>query len=136
MATEAKINKAVAVIYRALAKENPVPYFALGEGDDALVLAYRRKGGVLEAGGEQWEALQSGVFKRCLKISGIQRGFTFLFASPLFEEDLRDALEGHLQPLDDEQLDLDLAKASMQSVLWGSANVYRPTTICVFRRGS
>lgn len=117
MLTDGQIRRAARAVKNSFDKG--IPFLKFGDGDDALVLCYRRKGETIESDECESDLLvhQTAVFKRCLKFSGDRKGFTFLPISHLTEDDLADALPRHLENLDFatvETLPMDAAYQTMQ----------------------
>jgi hypothetical protein len=91
MHDESSIERAAS----AISKYAPqIPFLKFGEGEDQLVLAYRKKGAAIEdeACDQDFEALQTGVYRRFRKISGGREGFTWMRLCSIEEDDIRDAL--------------------------------------------
>jgi hypothetical protein len=116
MHDESSIERAASAISRYSPQ---IPFLKFGEGADQLVVAYRKKGAVIddEACDEPLEALQTGVYRRFRKISADREGFTWMRMSSIEEDDVRDALIERFNAMshvDIESLPLDAAYQVMQ----------------------
>lgn len=71
-----------------------VRFLKFGEGEDALLLAYRKRGEKIHdfSCTMDFEAMQTGVYKRCLKESAGEKDFVYLYYAPLIDDYLEDAL--------------------------------------------
>ncbi len=104
----------------AISKYAPhIPFLKFGEGPEQLALAYRKKGTTIEdeACDHNFEALQTGMYRRFRKISGDREGFTWMRMSSIEEDDIRDALIENFNAMshvDIESLPLDAAYQVMQ----------------------
>ncbi len=116
MHDESSIDRAASSISRYAPQ---IPFLKFGEGPEQLALAYRKKGTVIDddACEEEFEALQTGVYRRFRKISGDRDGFTWMRMSSIEEDDIRDALIERFNAMshvDIESLPLDAAYQVMQ----------------------
>jgi hypothetical protein len=116
MHDESSIERAASAISRCAPK---IPFLKFGEGADQLALAYRKKGGIIddEACEEQFEALQTGIYRRFPKISNGREGYTWMRISSVEGDDIRDALSERFQAMsyvDIESVPLDAAYQVMQ----------------------
>ncbi len=100
-----------------------IPFLRFGEGNEALVLAYRKRGEEIDDPDcdNLFEALQQGVFKRCLKISGDRTEFVYLYFAPLTDEYLDDALSPSLEALPPEVLETIPYDCAFQVMRWNKA---------------
>ncbi|NTF17219.1 hypothetical protein G6L37_02085 [Agrobacterium rubi] len=96
-----------------------IPFLKFGEGENQLVLCYRKRGQIIEDEecDSDSEALQSGVFRRFRKISGDVEGFTWMRISSISDDEILDALIERFHSMshvDIESLPLDAAYQVMQ----------------------
>ncbi len=70
--------------------EKGVPFLKFGEGDSAVILCQRRAGEEIDYPGceDIRVALEDGVFKRYVKMSGEEKSFVFLGVAPFSPNDV------------------------------------------------
>ena len=121
MATQEQRAKAVNAIISSF--QGGIPFLKFGEGDDALVLAYRKRGQEIDDPqcDQLFVAMDDAVFKRCIKETGGERSFTYLAYSPLAADHLDDALAATFDNLPFETMEIMPMDAAYQSMQWESA---------------
>lgn len=100
-----------------------IPFLKFGDGAEALVLAYRKTGEVIEDPDSKdcFEVLESGVFKRCIRQRGDERSYTYLRFSSLEPEQLQGALSSSFESLPFETMEILPMDAAFQSMQWEEA---------------
>jgi hypothetical protein len=116
MHDESSIERAASAISKYATQ---IPFLKFGEGADQLVLAYRKKGAVIEdeACDDDFEALQTGVYRRFQKFTGARESFTWMRISSIEEDEIRDALIERfnaMSHIDIESVPLDAAYQVLQ----------------------
>lgn len=120
LATEQQRQRAVRSIVSAF--KTGIPFLKFGEGENALVLAYRRKNEEIDDPDcdETFIATSSAVFKRCLKLSAGKTTYTYLGFAPLIDDYLDDALAATFDALDPVAIEALPIDAAFQAVQWQS----------------
>jgi hypothetical protein len=126
MATADQIFNATRAIRQGFDKG--IPALKFGEGENALVLCRRRKGEEIEIDNENAvEALTDAVFKRCLKVVGEARSFTYLAVAPFYPDG--DDLAVYLEGLDHETLEILPMDAAYQVMQFEAAEARQRRTV-------
>lgn len=123
MATQEQRFKAVRAIISSF--QGGIPFLKFGEGDDALVLAYRKRGAEIDDPecDQLFVAMDDAVYKRCVKESGGERSFVYLAFSPLAADHMDDALAATFDSLSYETMEIMPMDAAHQSIQWENAQV-------------
>lgn len=97
-----------------------IPFLKFGEGPEALVLAYRKRGAEIDDPecDQLFVAMDDAVYKRCIKESGGERTFVYLAYSPLEADCLDDALAITFDSLSYETMEILPMDAAHQSMQW------------------
>jgi hypothetical protein len=121
MATQEQRFKAVRAIISSF--QGGIPFLRFGEGEEALVLAYRRRGAEIDDPecDQLFVAMDDAVYKRCVKESGGERSFVYLAYSPLSADHLDDALAATFDSLSHETMEILPMDAAHQSMQWENA---------------
>jgi hypothetical protein len=121
MATREQRFKAVRAIISSF--RGGIPFLKFGEGDDALILAYRKRGAEIDdpACDQLFVAMDDAVYKRCVKESAGERRFTYLAYSPLDADYLDDALAATFDSLPFDTMEIMPMDAAHQSIQWENA---------------
>lgn len=100
-----------------------IPFLKFGDGADALVLAYRRRGAEIDDPDcdQLYVAMADAVYKRCIKISGGEKSFTYMAYSPLSADHLDDALAATFDSLPFETMEIMPMDAAYQLMQWENA---------------
>jgi hypothetical protein len=118
MATQEQRFNAVRAIISSF--QGGIPFLKFGEGDDALVLAYRKREQEIDDPecDQLFVAMTDAVYKRCVKESGGERSFIYLAYSPLAADDLDNALSATFDGLPFETMEIMPMDAAYQSIQW------------------
>jgi hypothetical protein len=121
VATQDQRFKAVRAIVSSF--QAGIPFLKFGDGNDALVLAYRKRGEEIDDPDcdQLYVAMDDAVFKRCIKESGGERSFTYLAYSPLSSDYLDDALAATFDALPFETMEIMPMDAAHQTMQWEAA---------------
>lgn len=110
------LTRAADAISRHIRK---ISFLKFGEGEDQLMLCYRKRGEVIgdEECENEAEAIQSGVFRRFRKTTNGEPGYVWMRISSTDSDEIMDALEERFHSMshvDIESLPLDAAYQVMQ----------------------
>lgn len=121
MATREQRQNAVRAIISSF--QGGIPFLKFGEGEDALVLAYRKRNEEIDDPDcdQLFVAMTDAVYKRCVKESGGERSFTYLAYSPLAADDLDNALAVTFDALPYVTMEIMPMDAAHQSMQWEAA---------------